>query len=163
MNMDACAYTFLYEDGSCCDYEVATDMLASYLGITSHYVKHIDSKDLIKLIELVYHGNGSIRGRCAIEESDYIFLRSLYDKYHIEMKKFVLPFGTLGSSHLHYARSYTKAIIRIMNKVKKEKEIEQILFDFFNLLSNTLFMMALYENSKENHDEREFISKSYGC
>ena len=46
MRMEYCAYSFLSEDGSLCDYEIATDELASMTAVCAHHVKHIKRKDI---------------------------------------------------------------------------------------------------------------------
>ncbi|MEG0076691.1 ATP:cob(I)alamin adenosyltransferase [Anaerorhabdus sp.] len=161
----ACAYSFLYESSSLCDYEIATDELASETGLAMHYVKH---SDLSRLVELIYHANGSMRAKMAIEEEDINYLTNLYDEILNKIgscKYFVLPQGSLGASYLHCLRSKTKAIIRIIHKIDQEEAREKrpILHDFFNLLSNIFFLMALVENKGEHIEEKQFTSKSYGC
>ena len=162
MGMECCAYSFLLEDSSMCDYEIATDELASMISLASHYVKHIKQQDMLRLIELIYHANGSIRGKCAIHQKEVDELHTIYDTYFVECKQFVLPHGCIGASHLHVLRARTKTIIRLMTKIKKEgRNIESSLWDFMNLLANTFFMMCLYENKEEHHEEVSFVSKSY--
>lgn len=164
MSMECCAYSFLSEEDHRCDYEIATDQLASFFSITKHYVKHIRKEDMTRLIELIYHANGSIRGKCAIQQEEVQELNALYHEYFIEMKQFVLPDGCIGASYLHKARADVKAVIRILYEIKREGyEIQPTLFDFMNLLSNTCFMMCLYENKHEHVDEQIFVSKSYAC
>ena len=41
MQMKYCAYSYLDESSSLCDYEVATDKLASLTALCAHYVKVI--------------------------------------------------------------------------------------------------------------------------
>lgn len=162
MGMEYCAYSFLKEEGSMCDYEIATDRFASSFGVAAHYVKHIEPEELQTLIELVYHANGSIRGKCAITEKELSYVYSLYDKYAMDMHHFVVPDGCIGATYLHVLRADCKAIIRLMTKIKQEGHtVSDILWDFMNLLSNTLFMMCLYENKCENFIERPFMSRSY--
>lgn len=161
----ACAYSYLYETSSLCDYEIATDQLASQIGLAIHDVKH---SNLDFLVELVYHANGSMRGKCAVTEEDLNKCNALYDEYLKkvgECKMFVLPKGCRGACVLHCLRSETKTIIRLLAKIDREpgRVKIQILHDFFNLLSNIFFLMALYENKQENVKESEFISKSYEC
>lgn len=164
MSMEFCAYSFLEEEDSRCDYEIASDQLASFFSITKHVVKHIREEDIVRLIELVYHANGSIRGKNAIHQEEVQELMNLYEYYFVEMKQFVLPDGCIGASYLHKARADVKALIRIMQRVKREGyAIEDCLFDFMNLLSNTCFMMCLYENAHEHYAEKTFVSKSYAC
>lgn len=157
------AYSYLKEDSKKCDYEIITDLLASDMGLAMHYVKHIC--ELERLVALVYHANGSIRGRCAITENDTLWLLSVYDKYQSLVdnhSNFYLPIGCKGASHLHHLRSMTKMCVRLAYKIEKEQiKVNSLLIDFLNLLSNTLFLMALYENKCENVTEVVFESKSY--
>ncbi len=163
MNKQACAYTFLYENSSLCDYEVATDEFASLLGLADHYVKHFD---LHPLVELVYHANGSMRGKIAITQDEVDTLLEMQENLRNQLgpwKQFVLPEGSLGATHLHVLRSRAKSVVRIMHKIDTEPEREKIiiLHDFWNLLSNILFLMALIENKLEGIPEQVFTSKSY--
>ena len=162
MSIEYCAYPFLKEESHLCDYEIATDRLASMLSVARHHVRHIPQDDLLQLMEMIYHANGSIRGICAIKEAELKKLKSFYERYSIPMDCFVLPDGCIGASHLHVLRAETKAVIRIMHQIQQEKKpVEAILFDFMNLLSNTFFMMCLYENRHDGYMEREFKSRSY--
>lgn len=162
MEADYCAYPFLKEESNLCDYEIATDRLTSLISVTRHFVRHIAQDDMQTLLEFVYHANGSIRGKCAIGEEELSVLKAMHAKYYIRMERFVLPDGCIGASHLHVLRAETKVVIRIMHKIEREGIlIQQVLFDFMNLLSNTFFMMCLYENSKEGIMEKEFVSRSY--
>ncbi|MCR0225059.1 ATP:cob(I)alamin adenosyltransferase [[Clostridium] innocuum] len=132
------------------------------LSVARHHIRHIPQEDLLQLMEMIYHANGSIRGACAIGEAELKKLNTFYARYHIEMDRFVLPDGCIGASHLHVLRAEVKAVIRIMHQIQCEgKPVEAILFDFMNLLSNTFFMMCLYENAQDGIREREFISRSY--
>ena len=160
--MECCAYSFLKEEGHCCDYEIATDQLASSFSIAKHYVKHIAETDMVRLIELVYHANGSIRGTCAIHEEEVAEVKRMYDTYYKEMRHFVLPDGCIGASMLHKIRADVKAVIRVMRLVEDEGYVvASTLYDFMNLLSNTCFMMCLYENAGEKVEEKAFVSRSY--
>lgn len=164
MAMEFCAYSFLKEDSRCCDYEIASDQLACSLSVAKHYVMHIRKEDMVRLIELVYHANGSIRGKCAIKQAQVDELLQMYQRYFIEMKQFVLPDGCIGASYLHKLRADTKAVLRIMYAIEKEGiVIASTLLDFMNLLSNTLFMMCLYENRQDGCPETVFVSQSYAC
>ncbi len=163
MKEHACAYTFLYENSSLCDYEIATDEFASLLGLADHYVKHFD---LHPLVELVYHANGSMRGKIAITKDNIDTLLDMQKKLQEQLgpwKQFVLPEGSQGATHLHVLRSRAKSIVRIMHHIDQESEREKviILHDFWNILSNLFFLMALIENKLEGVKEQVFISQSY--
>ena len=163
MQMKYCAYSYLDESSSLCDYE-ATDKLASLTALCAHYVKVIDSDDFQLLTSMIYHANGSIRGNCAITQEDMQQLERLYEKYYVEMKCFVLPGGSLQACWLHTLRTETKVVIRCLNAVKQEGiPVNPILWDFMNFLSNIIFMMCLYENQQADTEEIVFESKSYAC
>lgn len=159
--MKHCAYSFLTEESHQCDYEIATDRLASYLGLTMHYLKHVDKKDILFLVETIYHANGSIRGKNAIDENRFKKVEDLLEKYRIEYRNFYLPMGCKGASYLHILRSECKNIVRWIEQIKKEKDVDENISQLFHLLSNLFFVMALYENKMENVEEIVFQSLSY--
>lgn len=70
MSVEYCAYPFLKEKSHLCDYEIATDRLASMLSVARRHIRHIPQEDLLQLMEMIYHANGSIRGACAIGEAE---------------------------------------------------------------------------------------------
>lgn len=160
--MGYCAYSFLDEVSNQCDYEIATDRLASFLGLAMHYIKHIEKEDLLFLCETIYHANGSIRGKNAIDENRFKKVEAIYKKYETTYKEFYLPVGCIGASYLHVLRSECKNIVRWIVKIQKEKEVDKNIYELFNLLSNLFFVMTLYENKKENTEEIIFHSLSYG-
>lgn len=161
MSYEFCAYPFLEEDAFLCDYEIATDVLASQVSLARHDIHHIPSVILQEIIDLLYHANGSIRGKCAINQEEVVRLKEIYDQYETKITTFVLPDGCIGASQLHVLRAQCKAIIRLMVRIRKQQEVAQTLFDFMNLLSNTFFMMSLYENKQEGYSPIPFISRSY--
>jgi ATP:cob(I)alamin adenosyltransferase len=162
--LNCCAYPFLTETSLKCDYEIMTDTLSSLLGVCEATSKHIP--ELQKLVELTYHMNGSIRAKMALTADDLEYMLDTHDKYaelvSEQSKKFVLPRGCIGASHMHVARAKAKEVARLMYKIEREEqEVDKILIDFVNVLSNALFYMAMFENKMEGIDEIEFISKSY--
>ena len=163
MDQRCCAYSFLKETSRQCDYEVASDELASLIAQAVHSVKH--QPELLKLCELVYHANGSIRGRLAIRDEDFEWLDQLYVRLMQEngpLRQFVLPAGCEGACALHVLRSRCKAVLRIADAIdREEKPVPVILLDFWNLLSNVFFQMALKDNRLEGVSEIPFVSRSY--
>ncbi len=167
---DELCYPFIYETSSLCDFEVATDELCSHIGaiITLLPEKSRDiSRDLEQLQPLIYHLNGSIRGRLAIDEADLKWLLARYHNYQQaiagKIDGFVLPRGPQPSPQLHLARSAAKKAIRLMVRIDKEGiEVPDILHRFCNLLCNFFFVVALCLNQRAGFTEQPFISKSYG-
>ena len=165
MDQRCCAYSFLKETSRQCDYEIATDELASMIAMTVHRTKH--QPELMKICELVYHANGSIRGRLAVSQQDFDWLSDLYERLTEEngpCRHFVLPSGCEGACALHVLRSRCKAILRIAYAIdREEKKVPSLILDFFNCLSNVFFQMALKENRMEHVEEIPFVSRSYDC
>ena len=78
------------------------------------------------------------------------------------LRQFVLPAGCEGACALHVLRSRFKAVLRIAYAIdREEKPVPAILLDFWNLLSNVFFQMALKENRLEGVSEIPFVSRSY--
>ena len=164
MNARCCAYSFLQEDGSSCDYEIMTDWLASETAAVIHDSSF--SSELLHCVELIYHCNGSIRGRLAIEEEDLKWLNELYENLsqQVQIKSFVVPQGCKAAIGLHRLRVMAKACVRLAYKCEKEgKRVDRRLLDFLNILSNVFFYMALIENQRAQVEEIPFVSKSYDC
>lgn len=158
------AYPFLKEESLMCDYEVASDEMASMIGAAMHVVRHCP--ELGEMVELVYHLNGSIRGRLAVDHSDVMHWNDVYDKYQKlsgGMTKFVLPVGSAGATALHVIRCKAKSVLRIAYAINaRERAVPENVLNILNLLANVLFAMCLHENAEEGIEEVIFSSKSYG-
>ncbi|WP_042357411.1 hypothetical protein [Bacillus rubiinfantis] len=160
-------YPFMRESVSTVDFEIRTDSLTTKIGLAASLTKEIPVvyKDLMNLLPLAYHLNGSVRGKLAIDEEDVRYVSELYDFYAAEVgdriDRFVLPQGTTAACVLHTCRSEAKKSVRALHKVSLEKEVPNILFDFTHLLANLLFLMAVYVNKLNDVEEVPFISKSY--
>lgn len=160
-------YPYMREASSMVDFEIRTDSLATQVGLAASLTKEIPMvhRDLMNLLPLIYHLNGSVRGRLAISEENLVSVSDLYDVYVDEVRErintFVLPQGVLAACVLHTCRSEAKKAVRALHKVSLEKEVPQILFDLTHLLANLFFVMAVYVNKWYNFSEIPFISQSY--
>lgn len=180
-HIDELCYPFIYEDSSLCDFEIITDKLTRLIGSIideiSDAPKNIHPNELelneivvneLELLQpLVYHLNGSIRGRLAIDEQDQQWLLEKYREHkHIVSDRidgFVLPRGKKPVGLLNQASSMSKEAIRWMVRIHKteQKEISEILPKFANLLCNYFFVLTLRYNQVRDFKERPFQSKSY--
>lgn len=177
--LDELCYPYIYEDSLLCDYEILTDDLTRMLGwalndlriLNLDYTNNIDLKsletDLIWLLPICYHLNGSIRGKLAITEEDHQQLLQNYQHIKSITKKsisgFVLPGGISPVGILNKCSSTSKKVIRLMVKIHNEehKEIPDILPKFANLLCNYFFSATILINQVTGFKEIPFISKSY--
>jgi len=169
-NKDELCYPFIYETSYLCDYEVATDELCNHIGLILSCLperfKDVE-QDLMHLQPLIYHLNGSIRGKLAIEEADYTWLLQRYHHYQCltegVVNGFVLPRGPAPIGQIHLARSVAKKAIRLMVRVDEEgRAVPEILAKFCNLLCNFFFVLTVYINHRLGMPVVAFTSKSYG-
>ncbi len=159
-------YPFMRESAATVDFEIRTDSLTTRIG-EAIAVSEIPEviEDLRYLQPMVYHLNGSVRGKLAITEEDLADLSKLYDRYVAEVKEqidqFVLPQGTHAAAILHVCRSEAKKSVRALHHVMLERDVPEHLMDYTNLLANVFFVMAVYVNKQHGVEEIPFISKSY--
>lgn len=163
------AYPFLYDDPSDlrCDFEIFTDEISSTIGLLRAFVDDKSLKyELSKINELVYHMNASLRTFVSITEDElkWIESRTVFYKSEIEgrINKFVIPEGCICASYAHIIRTKFKALVRLLYRYKEQgNEVDELLFDFANLLSGYFFTLALKFNKDEEIKETEFISRNY--
>lgn len=167
---DELCYPFIHETSWLCDYELLTDELCAQVGAVLAELPE-DAEDLRQDLEqlqpLVFHANGSIRGRLALSEADISWLKSRLHHYRQELgepqKGFVLPRGQAPVPQLHGVRSNCKKAIRALVRVAEEgREVPEVLPRFLNLLCNFSFTLTLVINRRRGVEEVAFISRSYG-
>ncbi|MCG9726633.1 ATP:cob(I)alamin adenosyltransferase [Vibrio brasiliensis] len=161
-------YPFIYEDSPVCDFEIASDELCSRIGLVLTYELDDVSRDILSRVQPnVYHLNGSVRGKMAIDEpilaelyQDYNLLR---DKLEGGFRGFVLPGGHPVSAELHLCRTQAKKVVRALVAVEHsgKKSPDPILFRYANLLANIMYALASYTNRIHQVNEVEFVSRSY--
>jgi cob(I)alamin adenosyltransferase len=84
-----------------------------------------------------------------IEVAHVTRLETLIDEMSEELeplKNFILPGGSLGSAQLHVARTICRRAEREATTLASEEAIGDHLLAYLNRLSDTLFVMARYEN-----------------
>lgn len=151
------------------DFEIRTDCLTTHVGVALAAVKkesvEVVKEDLLEILPMAYHVNGSVRGKLAVTDEDLAWLSNRYDFYvsHVkdEIQNFVLPQGTEAAAALHLCRSEAKKSYRSLHKVSEEREVPEILFNYLGLLANIFFVMAVYMNQQAGIAEIPFVSKSY--
>lgn len=70
-----------------------------------------------------------------------------------ELKKFVLPGGSIGAAGLHLARSVCRRAERSVIAASSENKVNPEIIRYLNRLSSLLFVAALHLNKKEGIDE----------
>ena len=69
-----------------------------------------------------------------------------------ELRKFVLPGGSVPAAYLHLARSVARRAERSAVSLSKKQKLNPELLAFLNRISSLLFVCALYMNKKEGVD-----------
>jgi cob(I)alamin adenosyltransferase len=84
-----------------------------------------------------------------IEERHILRLETLIDEMTAAvgpLENFILPGGSLGSAHLHVARTVCRRAEREASTLAREEGIGANVIPYLNRLSDALFVMARYEN-----------------
>lgn len=86
-----------------------------------------------------------------IETVNVVELENSIDKWSEvlpELNNFVIPGGKNGAANLHYARAICRRVERELVTLGKEKKIRSELFQYFNRLSDLLFVVARFVDEK---------------
>lgn len=169
-NIDELCYPFIYEHSLKCDYEILTDDLCRQVGgiLAEMPEEFADiATELERLQPMIYHLNGSIRGRCALTELDLAWLRDCYCQHRDSCGEaicgFVLPRGQSPVPQLNRASSDSKKVIRLIVRLNQEEAlpIPDVLHRFCNVLCNYFFTLTIVINQRRGLKEIPFKSQSY--
>lgn len=69
------------------------------------------------------------------------------------LENFILPGGSVGSAHLHVARTICRRCEREVIALTREEAIGEFVIPYLNRLSDALFVMARYENHERGIPE----------
>lgn len=163
------AYPFLCDDTHDlkCDFEIFTDEIACQIGLLRSMVKEdYIQEELLKICELVYHMNPSLRTFVSLSEEELKWLESSVLKLKKETEgrcdKFVLNQGCESACRSHIIRTKFKALVRMLYRYMQQgNEVPDILLDFANLFSGYFFYLALLLNKINGINEIEFMSRNY--
>jgi cob(I)alamin adenosyltransferase len=139
------------------------DELNSMLGVA---VAHGLSPMLAEVIPVIqnelFHLGSDL---CFLEEDKQKFAIPQIESRHIEklesiidtctkkvgpLENFILPGGSLGSAHLHMARTICRRAEREVITLAREEAVGAYVVRYLNRLSDALFVMARYENADKN-------------
>lgn len=76
------------------------------------------------------------------------------------LENFILPGGSLGSAHLHVARTVCRRAERDVTTLGREEAIGTYALQYLNRLSDALFVMARYENHERGVPEPLWDSRA---
>lgn len=162
-------YPFIFESKPTCDYEIMTDELCCQVGmVLAHLGDAWPSlrEDLLHLQTLIYHLNGSVRGKNGIFDSDIDWLKQRYDSYQQavsgRVSGFVLPQGPMPVPALHLCRCQAKKVVRMLVRLDEAGiKVPPTLPRFANLLANFFFVLTVVVKSDLNVQEVPYVSINY--
>jgi cob(I)alamin adenosyltransferase len=162
-------YPFIFETKSTCDYEILTDELCCQVGqVLAQLPAEFQEvrEDLQALQTLIYHLNGSVRGKNGIFEENIEWLKERYDDYlqasGERVNGFVLPQGPQPVPALHLCRCHAKKIVRMLVRLDEAGiRFEPTLPRFANVLANFFFVLTVYLKARLNIDEKPYVSINY--
>ena len=88
-----------------------------------------------------------------ISEKQIDRLENKIDTLNKDLKpldSFILPGGSIASSHLHLARTVARRAERITVQLSNKETINPLIIKYLNRLSDLLFVLARIENKVEN-------------
>ncbi len=163
------AYPFLSDasEDLRCDFEIYTDKVASMIGMLIAECDEPELRDeLLKVEELIYHSNPTLRTKLTLTEDEVIWLKKRVDYWNEETKgrceQFVLPCGSKRASLAHVLRAEAKGLVRLLYRYKENNHfVDNQLIDFMNLLSGYFFVIALELNNIDGVEEIPYKSRNY--
>lgn len=143
------------------------DELNSYIGLCRDSIAHESSRDALREIQDRLFTIGSHlatdpgkKTRMAIpdfHETDLSFLEKEIDGMDDrlpDMKSFILPGGHTAVSHIHIARCICRRAERCCVRLQEEGEqVEAIILQYINRLSDYLFILARFIGQEVNAAE----------
>ncbi len=161
------AYPFLSDvDGDLrCDFELATDELASGTGLLrSQVTDEALAEELLWICELIYHINPTLRTSLSVTEEETARLAAMVERLQGEstVHGFVLPCGCESACTAHLLRVKAKCLVRLLYRyIERGHEVPDRLLDLCNLLSGYFFLLALKLNALEGVEEHGYQSRNY--
>lgn len=72
--------------------------------------------------------------------------------------KFLYPGGNQTAAFIDVARTVSRKFERLVVRYSTEETVSPVVFQYVNRLSDYLFVLRCFVNSKENYQERSFLS-----
>ncbi len=177
-------YTFLANGSKVYKYDDRVELyglcdeLNSQIGMVVSLINENESDifenvriQLIEIQNLLFEIGAELAGyyknqnQSILKEEDVALLENWIDAYSEQlpqMRAFLLPGGSVISSQIHICRVICRKVERYLVKIfynNKEILIFEILIQYFNRLSDYLFVLARYVNFIKQIQEIEWHSK----
>lgn len=163
------AYPFLADapDDLRCDFELATDRMASEIGLLRAGIRDAGLRaELLRLCELVYHMNPTLRTRLTVTEEEIGWVKGRVEALRVvtasRCERFVLTQGSESACRAHLLRVGGKELVRLLYRhMAGGHAVPDALVDLANLLSGYFFHLALALNAMDGEDEVAYESRNY--
>lgn len=140
------------------------DELNSYLGILRSFVSDKNNSFVLSEIQDRLFTVGSLLASAPgskmivpdLHEADCAQLESAIDKMNEELpelRSFVLPAGSAEIAHCHVARCVCRRAERLTVHLNEIEEIEPLIIQYLNRLSDYLFVLSRYTGLKQGAEE----------
>lgn len=139
------------------------DELNSYIGIIiSQMTNYFEIKgDLQEIQQILFDCGTDLATPNASKgyrtKKEYVtWLEEKIDHYESippEIKEFILPGGVTLAARLHYARALSRRVERQIVALQSEEEINGMVIQLINRLSDYFFVMARYINFREDRKD----------
>lgn len=138
------------------------DELSSYLGVAlAHSLADRLVAPLKRIQNDLFHLGSDL---CILEEDKKRFSVPQIEPRHVDfleetmdslaeelepLANFILPGGSPGAAHLHVARTVCRRAERELSTLARQEPVGEQTVPYLNRLSDTLFVMARYENQQK--------------
>jgi cob(I)alamin adenosyltransferase len=140
------------------------DELNSYIGILRSFVKDGINKDLLPEIQDRLFTIGSLLASAPgskmivpdVKNEDTELLENAIDQMNAELpelRSFVLPAGSIEVAHCHVARCICRRAERLIVHLDELQEVEPIVLQYINRLSDYLFVVGRYTAKEQGVEE----------
>ena len=142
----------------------AIDELNSFLGVTLAFSNFPEITTYLKEVQrnLLTIGSITAGSKLGFYSSSTKKLEKIIDRFEGELpvlSNFVLPGGTVISSHLQYARVLARRAERAVVSLAKIDMVKSQILAYLNRLSDFLFMLARYANFEAKVTEEIWSGK----
>lgn len=147
------------------------DELNSYVGIAASVANELNKyDDLVKQLLLIQHelfdcgsdlaylSKGDRNEKVQLEMTEQ--LEAWIDQYQEvapPLRRFILPGGSILSSHLHVCRTVCRRAERLVVTMARTEELNAEVRRYLNRLSDYFFTMARVVNTREGVGDVEYV------
>lgn len=148
-----------------CDFAILADEIASMTGLLRSFIYEEELREELRFVcDIIYNLSPSLRLSPVLTEEEFQKLEQitlLHKKDAIRPSGlFVLPMGCQSASISHVLRAKCKALVRLLCKHNYSgNKVDNLLYDFANLLSGYFYYLAFKLNAFEGVKEIPYITR----